>query len=312
MSTVEASTGGDPMSQAKYLRRSLATICDELHTDGIDLSPTTVARLLAAEDFRLRVNAKRLGGAHSPERDEQFTYLQEQLVTFFEAGLPIISVDTKKKELVGNFPQAGTKWCRRAELVNDHTFPSDAVGKAVPYGVYDLLFNHGLVTVGLASDTPAFAVAAIQGWWVRFGCKRYRGADELLILADAGGSNGCHPRAWKRALQEELADRYGLAVTVCHYPPGASKWNPIEHRLFGPISTNWAGEPLRTLERLLGFLRGTHTTTGLEVAAVLDLHPWSTGEKVSKQQMAQLHLQPHSTYPQWNYTIRPRSAQLLN
>lgn len=300
------------MSESKFLRCSLSTVCEELGLQGFGLSPTTLSRVLYDNDFRLRVNAKRLSGAASPHRDLQFDYLDSQMVDFLDAGLPVISVDTKKKELVGDFAREGTKWGRQAEVVNDHDFPSDATCKAAPYGIYDILCNHGFVTVGVSSDTPAFAASAIQQWWVRFGCKRYPGVEELLILADAGGSNGCRPRCWKRSLQELLADRYGLSVTVCHYPTGASKWNPIEHRLFGPISTNWAGEPLRSLDLMLGLICGTATRTGLRVDAILDQRAWAKGEKVSDADMRTLNIQRHDTCPKWNYTIHPRTLQLLN
>jgi hypothetical protein len=312
VTAVESATGGDPTDGAKFLRRSLATVCAELAERGIDLSPTTLSRILREQDFRLRVNAKRLSGPYRPQRDVQFRYLQEQMREFLEAGAPVISVDTKKKELIGAFAQAGVKWGREAQRVNDHDFRSDALCKAVPYGVYDVPFNHGLVTVGVASDTPAFAVAAIRAWWVRFGCKRYPQTGELLILADAGGSNGYRPRLWKWALQEQIADRYGLEVTVCHYPTGASKWNPIEHRLFGPISVNWAGEPLRTLERMLGLIRGARTETGLRVDAVLDERPWAAKGSITKAQMQNLQIEHHGACPQWNYTLRPRTVHLLN
>ncbi len=229
-----------------------------------------MAKLLREEDFALHVNVKRFTGPAHPDRDRQFGYLQERLELFRDRGWPVISVDAKKSELIGNFKNAGATWCWHPEAVNCHDFVDDAVCRAVPYGVYDVLANRGFVQVGLSANTPAFAVAAVRAWWLRLGCKRYGGHDRLLILADAGGSNGYRPRLWKKGLREEMADRYGLWVTVCHYPTGASKWNPIEHRLFGPISINWAGAPLRSLERLLGFVRGTTTRSGLVVTAAVD------------------------------------------
>ncbi len=214
--------------------------------------------------------------------------------------------------MIGNFKNAGEIWCQDPEEVNVYDFLSDAVCRAVPYGLSDVLANHGHVCVGTAADTPAFAVEAIRSWWVRFGSKRYRGADERLILADGGGSNGHRPRLWKQALHEQLADRYGLHVTVGHYPTGASKWNPVEHRLFGPISINWAGQPLRSLEIMLGWIRGTTTETGLRVTASLDERVYPKGIEVSVEEMAQLSVQRHETCPKWNYTISPRILQLLN
>jgi len=208
-----------------------------------------------------------LTGPTHPDRDRQFRYLEGIVAEFRSAGLPILSVDTKKKELVGNFGNPGAVWVEEPYAVNAHDFLSDAQYRAVPYGLYDVLANKGHVVVGTSADTPAFAVDAIARWWVRCGCKRYRDAGELLILADSGGSNGCRPRLWKQRLQVLLADAYDLDVTVCHYPRGASKWNPVEHRLFSQVSRNWAGEPLRSPERMLSLLRGTRTQSGLTVTA---------------------------------------------
>jgi len=274
--------------------------------------PATVAKLLREEDFTLRVNVKRFTGPPHPDRDRQFCYLQGQLERFRDHGWPVISVDAKKSELIGNFKNAGALWCWQAEEVNCHDFLADALGRAVPYGVYDVLANRGFVQVGLSANTPAFAVAAVRAWWVQLGCKRYGRHDRLLILADAGGSNGYRPRLWKKRLQEELADRYGLQVTVCHYPTGASKWNPIEHRLFGPMSINWAGEPLRSLERLLAFVRGTTTRRGLVVTAGVDEQRYATRVRVSDAEMKELKIRQHDICPQWNYTISPRLSYQWN
>ena len=293
------------MGELKLLRRSLAALSDELHQQGHSVCPTTVARLLEAEGFALHVNIKRFTGPAHPDRDRQFCYLQEQLDRFQAQGWPIISVDAKKKELLGNFKNSGATWGRAAAEVNCHDFRSDAVGRAAPYGIYDLGANRGHVCVGLSADTPAFAVASIREWWVRLGCKRYGAMPELLILADAGGSNGCRPRLWKKELQD-FADRYGLRITVGHYPTGASKWNPIEHRLFGPISINWAGEPLRSVERMVGFIQGTTTASGLVVSAGVDRREYPTKVKVPDAEMEGLNLFRHEVCPQWNYTIKPR------
>jgi hypothetical protein len=258
----EPATGGDPMTEDKFVRRSLRTLSDEMDTLGHEVCPTIVAEMLRDLGYNLRVNVKRLTGPYHPDRDRQFRYIEGLLKEFRSAGLPILSVDTKKKELVGNFCNGGQAWVEEPFAVNAHDFPTDALCKAVPYGLYDVLANKGHVVVGTSSDTPAFAVDAVVRWWVRCGCKRYRGAGELLILADSGGSNGCRPRLWKQRLQGLVADAYGLEVTVCHYPRGASKWNPVEHRLFSQISRNWSGVPLRTPQVMLSLIRGTGTSTG--------------------------------------------------
>jgi len=299
------------MSEAKFVRRSLATLSAELAHLGHQACPSTVAELLRPLGYHLYVNVKRFTGPDHPDRDRQFRYLQEQIERFRDAGWPIISVDTKKKELIGDFKNPGRKRGLQPEQVNCHDFRQDAQYRAVPYGIYDVLANRGHVCVGLSADTPAFAVASIRAWWARLGCKRYAPFTELLILADAGGSNGCRPRLWKRQLQA-FADYFGLVVTVGHYPTGASKWNPIEHRLFGPISINWSGEPLRDLPTMLGLLRGTTTATGLVVSATADRSCYPTQVKVTAAEMARLHLQRHEVCPQWNYTLRPHSMASCN
>jgi len=294
------------MSGTKYVRRSLQTLSDGLAGLGHRACPTTVADLLRELDYKLRVNFKRLTGPPHPDRDCQFGYLAELIEEFRGAGLPILSVDAKKKELVGNFANAGVTWRQESVAVNAHDFLTDALYRATPFGLYDVLANRGHVIVGTSANTPGFAATAVARWWSRIGCHRYRDAGELLVLADAGGSNGYRPRLWKKCLQELVADRYGLDVTVCHYPVGASKWNPVEHRLFGPISINWSGEPLRTPDVLLGLLRGTSTETGLEVTAEWWDRPFAKGVKVPNAEMGQLHIEHHDTCPQWNYTIKPR------
>lgn len=297
------------MSADLYCRRSLRSLSDQLIGLGHAASPNTVADLLRDLDFRLRVNVKRLTGPPHPDRDRQFRYIDQMRDEFAAADLPIISVDTKKKELVGLFANAGQAWVGDAIEVNAHDFLTDALCRAVPYGIYDVLANRGHVVVGQSADTAEFAVEAIAAWWRRYGCQRYRGAGELLILADSGGSNGCRPRLWKARLQALLADRYGLDVTVCHYPRGASKWNPVEHRLFGPISKNWAGMPLVNPEVVLGYLRGTKTGTGLRVSAEWTEKVYARGVKVTQQEMDNLRMERHDTCPQWNYTFTPRIQQ---
>ncbi|HLA88428.1 MAG TPA: ISAzo13 family transposase [Anaerolineales bacterium] len=299
-------TAGDPMSEQKWQRSSLRQLADELAQVGHWVSHTTVGRLLREMDYSLKANVKRLAGAAHPDRERQFVYLNSQKQAFLAAGLPVISVDTKKKELIGNFKNHGQIWCQEATAVNDHDFEQDALGKAVPYGIYDLQHNRGYVYVGKSADTPQFAVEMIARWWTTEGKDLYPNANKLLILADAGGSNGCRPRLWKQQLQALLADSIGLEVTVCHYPTGASKWNPIEHRLFGPISINWTGKPLRTFEFMLACIRGTVTTTGLQVKAFLVEDVYQKGIQVTKSTMETLSIEMHAVCPRWNYTIKPR------
>jgi len=296
------------MSDQKWVRSSLRALSTRLSEAGHPVSPPNVGRLLADLDYALHVNAKKLEArADHADRDTQFTYIAAQRQAFLDAHLPIISVDTKKKELIGNFKNAGQAWATEAEAVNAHDFPQDADGRAVPYGIYDLTHNHGSVYVGSSGDTPQFAVDALARWWEEQGRVRFPAADQVLILADAGGSNGCRPRLWKQQLQEQLSDRLGLTVTVCHYPTGCSKWNPIEHRLFSHISINWAGKPLRSWEIMLGYRRGTTTTTGLHVEAFRLDGVYATGQSVSDAEMQTLNLERHDICPAWNYTIRPRS-----
>jgi Rhodopirellula transposase DDE domain len=304
---VAPETAGDPMSEQKWLRSSLRPLSQRLATAGHRVSPPTVKRLLRKLGYSLQANRKcREAGASHPDRNRQFEYIEVQRQAFLAAGWPMISVDTKKKELIGDFKNAGQTWCQEATPVNTHDFPQDAMGRAVPYGIYDLQHNSGHVYVGTSGDTPEFAVTAIARWWEEVGQATYPQADHLLILADAGGSNGCRPQVWKTQLQSQLSDRLGLSVTVCHYPTGCSKWNPIEHRLFSHISLNWAGVPLRDWQTLLAYVRGTTTTSGLRVAAHLLNGMFETGQRVTKAVMKQLRLRHHEVCPRWNYTIQPR------
>ena len=299
-------TAGDPITGLKWSRRTMAKIAAELKTVGIDVSPNTVAKLLKKLDFRPRVNHKKLSSGSGPERDQQFGYIAEVRKRFARDGLPIISVDTKKRELVGLFKNPGTAWRRQPIPVNDHDFRSQAQGVAIPYGVYDEKVNRGSVFVGTSHDTSEFAVESIEKWWRYDGRRRYPKTDHLLILADAGGSNSATRRLWKYALQTKLCDRHQLSVTVTHYPAGASKWNPIEHRLFSEISKNWAGEPLRSYETILNYIRTTKTATGLRVKAYLVKKQYPKSVKVSDRQMQKLALEKHKTLPKWNYTLAPR------
>ena len=303
---LEDEIAGDPMTDAKWVRSSTKKLRDKLRALGHQVSHTTVWRLLKRMRFALKYNKRRRVGAQSPERDEQFQYISSQRTAFSRAGLPIISIDTKKKELIGQFRSSGRAWCRKPHEVNDHDFTSTAEYRAVPFGIYDVTRNEGHVTVGLSNDTPEFAVNAIARWWTREGRRAYPDAAKMLILADCGGTNGCRARAWKLNVQVKLCDELGLTVTVCHYPPGCSKWNPVERRLFSQISTNWEGRPLRTLGIMLAYIRGTTTTTGLKVDAHLDENTYSKGQKVSREEMDNLVLTPHTAHPTWNYTLCPR------
>ena len=256
-------------------------------------------------DFSLRINRKQIATNSSPYRDQQFQHICSLRTRFQRQGLPIISVDSKKREMIGNFKNAGAKWDRSPVLVNDHDFLTDASGVGISYGIYDPPHNRGSVYVGISHDTPAFAAHSIATWWNREGTRRYGRAPRLLLLADSGGSNSCTSWAWKIELQRQLCNRFGLAVTIAHYPTGASKWNPIEHRLFSEISKNWAAEPLDSYEKMLKFIRTTSTQTGLVVTAYLDRNEYPTHLKPDPQLISSLRLTPDKLLPRWNYTIRP-------
>jgi len=300
-------TAGDPTGRrGLWTGKRLREISVELAQLGLRVCPNTVRRLLEQIEYALHANRKSLTAETSPDRDEQFALLNHQRHEFCQTGYPIISVDTKKKGLVGQFKNQGRVWSQAPILVQDHDFRSQAKGMAIPYGIYDLQANRGLVVVGTSHDTPEFAVEAICQWWRRDGRHRYPEAPELLILADSGGSNGPRCRAWKLALQEKLADRYQLGVTVCHYPTGASKWNPIEHRLFSEISKHWSGQPLTDYPSIVQLIRGTRTQTGLVVNCILNSKHYPTEGKISNQKMNGLDLLKHPVLPEWNYTLLPR------
>jgi hypothetical protein len=303
---LEEDTAGDPCRPLKWKHKSLRRLSAALGA-AHPASPPTVGRLLETLDYSRKVNHKALA-LSSPYRDEQFEYLQSQKQAFFQQGCPVIYVDTKKRELIGWFKNAGTIWCRDPHRVNVYDFRSLATGIAIPYGLYDSHRNAGFVYVGMSADTAEFAVDAIKWWWQTDGHRDYPGVPAVLILADGGGSNGYRPRLWKYALQHHLVNPTGLSVTVCHYPTGASKWNWVEHRLFSPISANWAGEPLTSYEKMLQFLNATTTEQGLIVKATLTTTQYHTNIKVSDAQMAALNLIKHATLPQWNYTIKPTST----
>ena len=298
-------TAGDPMTGLKWTRRTTAKISAELQSIGIKVSAKTAARLLRKMGFSLRVNHKKLSGSRHPDRDAQFAHIADVRERCSAEQLPIISVDTKKKELVGAFKNAGAKWDREPVLVNDHDFRSDADGIAVPYGVYDLQANRGRLFVGTSYDTPEFAADCVENWWRSEGQHRYPDADRLTILADGGGSNGSRCRAWKFGLQQRLCNRHGLTVTVAHYPTGASKWNPIEHRFFSELSKNWAGRPLDSHETILKYARTTKTSTGLRVRANLVKKRYEKGIKITDVQIRELAITKDNVLPKWNYTIAP-------
>jgi hypothetical protein len=314
---VEQETGGDPMSEKKWVRRTLRQLSRALQQLGNQVGRTTVGRLLKQQNYSLKTNRKKLTGVPHPDRDRQFKYIRRVKKLFIRAGYPVISVDTKKKELIGNFHKPGCTWCRQATEVNAHDFPEDALVRAVPYGIYDLRHNLGYVYVGTSADTSEFAVDAICAsqqrfaiatWWKWSQRPTFPQENKLLILCDAGGSNGYRFRLWKKQIQECLADALGLEVMVCHYPTGASKWNPIEHRLFSYISLNWAGQPLHSLDKMLGYIRGTTTESGLKVEAALVEGEYEKGLKVSDAEIADFNLVRRRVCPQWNYLLRPRRA----
>ena len=285
--------------------KRLRQISAELAQLDIQVCPNTVRRLLEQLGYGLHANAKALS-AGCAQRDEQFIYIAEEKKQFLRRGMPIISVDTKKKELIGNFKNPGRVWSQRATPVNDHDFRSQGIGMAIPFGLYDPVRNCGSVFVGTSHDTPQFAAENIARWWQQTGQKEYPGASHLLILADSGGSNGARVRMWKWALQKEVADRFGLEVTVSHFPTGTSKWNPIEHRLFSEISKHWAGQPLDSYSKVVDLIGTTTTQTGLRVRSQLITKHYPTGQKVSDPNMKTLNLDRHAILPLWNYTIVPR------
>jgi len=305
---MEHHTAGDPITGLKWTRKTTWKISQELHKVDIDVSPKTVARLLKQLKFSLRVNHKKLAGNSNPYRNQQFEYIHRMRLRCERRGLPIISIDAKKKEMVGRFKNAGATWEREPVAVNDHDFKKDARATAIPWGLYETVVNRGHVFIGTSHDTPAFAVTALARWWTRTGQRRYPQATRLLVLADGGGSNGSRNRAWKHQLQTRFCNRFGLNVTVCHYPPGTSKWNPIEHRLFSEVSKNWAGQPLESFETILNFIRTTKTKTGLAVTATMLDGNYPTGVKTSDAQMAEVHLHRHRVLPMWNYTLVPAPA----
>ena len=303
-SLVEPVTRGDPMQPLLWTSRSLRNLVKELAKKGHEVCPTVVGNLLRRMGYSLQANSKtREGGSHI-DRDAQFQYINTQATAFLAANEPVISVDTKKKELVGCFKNSGREWHKKGmpERVNVHDFIDPKLGRAVPYGVYDINNNVGWVSVGTDHDTASFAVNAIRRWWRTMGKKRHPKATRLMISADGGGSNGYRVRLWKVELQK-LADEFELPITVCHLPPGTSKWNKIEHRLFSFITINWKGKPLRSYRTIVQLIAATTTDTGLKVRAELDENKYPKGVKVSDAQLAAVNLDRHAFHGDWNYTI---------
>jgi hypothetical protein len=303
---LEDTTAGDPSTGLLWTHRSLRQLAQALCRQGIRVSKSTLARLLDQAGFSLRTNRKRLAEVNHPDRDRQFRYLGRLRKLYVKRGWPVISVDTKKKEWIGRFKNPGRTWRRDAQAVLAHDFSSFAVGQAIPYGIYDVAHNDGLVVVGTSHETPTFACASIRRWWLIVGRQRYPLAQRLLIEADCGGANDPRKWEWKVGLQR-LADEFDLVITVTHYPPGASKWNPIDHRMFSLISGNWAGEPLVSYETVLQHIRRTRSARGFHCRAVLDTHEYPTGRRGMPADKARVRLQPRRVLPAWNYTILPRA-----
>src|SRR5919109_593815 len=304
---VDPDTRGDPMAPLRWTCKSTRQLAAALAQRGHRVGYRTVAALLDQAGYSLQAPAKRLEGAQHPDRDAQFRYLNEQVKAFLAAGQPVVSVDAKKKELVGRFKNGGREWQPRGqpEAVNVYDFPDRHLGKAIPYGIYDIGRNAGWVSVGRDHDTASFAVASLRRWWLAVGAAAYPAAERLLICADGGGSNGYRVRLWKVELQG-LADETGLEVTVCHFPPGTSKWNKIEHRLFSHITLNWRGRPLTSHEVIVKTIAATRTSGGLRVEAALDTGDYPTGVAISKQRFDALPLQRHAIHGTWNYTLHPQ------
>ena len=304
---VEPEARGNPMSALLYTAKSVRNLEEELRGQGHVVSYRTVGRLLKAMNYRLNANRKMLEGAEHPDRDEQFKYINSQIAEQQAVGDPATSVDTKKKELVGDFKNAGVEWTPMGQpiRVKDHDFIGD-LGRASPYGVFDVIANQGWVSVGISADTGEFAVNTLRSWWRELGQDKYLNCKSILVTADCGGSNGYRLRLWKWELQG-LADELGKPITVCHLPPGTSKWNKIEHMLFSAIARNWRAVPLVDYATIVQLIASTHSKTGLKVACRLDDRIYEKGRKVSDVEMASINLRPHKFHGEWNYTISPRS-----
>jgi hypothetical protein len=306
---VDADSRGDPESPLRWTAKSVRKLADGLRELGHEVHFTTVAGLLRGLGYSLQANAKVTEGKQHPDRDAQFRHINARVSAALGAGAPAISIDTKKKELVGEFKNGGRELRPKGSpiAVNTHDFPSDALGKAIPYGVLDIAANQGFVNVGITNETAQFSVASIRAWWQQLGRERYPEAKTLTITADCGGSNGNRTRLWKTELQR-LADETGLEISVCHFPPGTSKWNRIEHRLWSFVSHNWRGKPLVSFEVIINLIGATSTRTGLEVYARLDERDYPTKIQVSDAELAAVQLTGDEFHPEWNYTIAPAPA----
>jgi len=306
---MDENTAGDPMNLLRWTNKSTRHIAEELTRQGHGTSYQTVRRRLGEMGYSLQSNVKNYEGVSPAVRDEQFRYINALVKKFLGRGAPVLSVDTKKKEKVGNFKNPGRNWRLKGQpvKVNVYDFPHLAKGKAIPYGTYDVGRNEGFVNVGTSHDTAEFAVESIRRWWKMFGRRRYPIARVLLVCADGGGSNGSRNRGWKYHLQE-FADQTGIELTVCHYPPGTSKWNKIEHRMFSFISLNWRGQPLVSYETVVNLIGATRTKTGLQIRAVLDPQMYLKGVKIPNDEMDRLNIHRHRVLPQWNYTITPKNT----
>lgn len=301
-------TAGDPTSHLRWTHRSLRKLCKALAGQGIRLTPPTIARLLRQLHFSLRTCRKQKAGLHDPDRDRQFRYLVRLRKLFLGRKWPVISVDTKKKELIGEFKNPGRCWRQNPREVLDHDYPSWAVGRAIPTGIYDLAYNDGLMVIGTSRETPTFEMLAIRRWWLQTGRWRYPAARQLLIEVDSGGANDHRKWEWKVALQH-LADEFQLRITVTHFPPGASKWNPIEHRMFSLISANWAGEPLDSYDKMLKYVRTTRSSRRFHCRAWLDCRSYAPARRVTDNQKRIVRLKRRRIHPHWNYTILPHEQK---
>jgi hypothetical protein len=311
-SLVEPLTRGDPESPLRWTCKSTRTLARELTGRHHQVSHARVGQYLRDLDYSLQGNRKTEEGEDHPDRDAQFRHINREVKRAMAKGWPVISVDTKKKELIGNYENKGQQWhkVKTAKHVNGHDFPDPSVPRAYPYGIYDVTRNRGFVNVGTDHDTAAFAVASIRGWWCHEGRRLYPAATHLMVTADGGGSNGYRLRLWKVELQR-LSDQIGLSIRVCHFPPGTSKWNKVEHRLFSFISSNWRGEPLRDYETIVRLIAATTTAKGLTVSCRLDRRKYPIGRKVGDQEMAELCIERLPFHGEWNYTIHPRSNRKL-
>ena len=301
---LEENTAGDPMSKLKWTNKSTYSITNELKNKGQNISEDTAGRVIKKLGYSLQANIKSKESGSSEERDSQFRYINEQVKIFSKKDIPIISVDAKKKELVGNFKNSGRKWTKKgkAEIVNVYDFWFLAKGKAIPYGIYDINMNKGFVNVGIDHNTSEFAVESINQWWKNIGKRNYPKTKELLICADGGGSNAYRSRLWKFYLQK-FANKTGLKITVCHFPPGTSKWNKIEHKMFSFISMNWRGKPLINYEIIVNLIEGTKNKKGLKIKAKIDRRIYELGKKVSEKEMEKVNILEHKINSKWNYTL---------